>query len=67
MEYIVKSEKDMDGVDSYVQVGKLIRCKDCKYHFRKDGLAYCSIRICVYGFRDDDFCSMAKQKEVDNG
>lgn len=39
---------------------EIIRCKDCKWH--EDD--YCS-NIDVFGFSNEDFCSLAQRKEGD--
>lgn len=43
----------------------VVRCKDCKYHFydKKYDVSYCSRKDYGYGWKDDDYCSMAEGKE----
>jgi hypothetical protein len=43
----------------------VVRCKDCKYHFydEKYDVAYCSRKDYGYGWKDDDYCSMAVRKK----
>lgn len=53
VEYIVKETATQKEV-----IGKLIRCKDCKWH---EGKYYCR-NTDTYGFDDDDYCSLAERK-----
>lgn len=72
-EWIMREEKDMDGVVYYIKTGEVIRCKECKYSC----LSYCG--ECKYCekwdekyddstklYLDGDFyCAFAERK--DNG
>lgn len=59
-EYIMKMEKDMDGIECYIPKGELIRCKDCKW-FGDEG---CAILIVDDSDKpkEDDFCSFAEKE-----
>lgn len=48
-----------------VDAVQVVRCKDCKYHFydKKYDISYCSRKDYGYGWKDDDYCSMAERKE----
>lgn len=60
-EYIMKEEKDMDGVYCYIRKGELIRCKDCKYSEKSGKNVDCrKLHMLMY---NDEYCSMAKRKE----
>ena len=42
---------------------EIVRCKDCKHHHKdRDGCAYCDRIDYGYGWRDDDFCSLAERR-----
>lgn len=43
----------------------VVRCKDCIYHFydKKYDVQYCSRKDYGYGWKDDDYCSMAVRKK----
>lgn len=68
-EWIMKEETDMDGVDCYIKMGKLVRCKDCLY-WQKSGL-FSGYMMCRYVVdcsvvrREDDFCSRGERKDGD--
>lgn len=61
-EYIMKHERDMDGIDCYITKGELIRCKDCKHHHYQDDIPYCDRIDYGYGWKDEDYCSGAERK-----
>lgn len=46
-----------------ISLVQLVRCKDCEFHHYDDmGTPYC-IKKREYGWKDDDFCSRAKENE----
>ena len=48
-------------------VGKLVRCKDCKYYKKtSDGISYCYDHDDDILWQDDDFCSRGKRDETTN-
>ena len=52
-----------DGDGGYVQIGELIRCRDCRlYAYKYDGYhSECDLfKMC---FDPDDYCSRAERKE----
>ena len=61
VEYIVK-ETNYPLATRQEVVGKLIRCKDCKWH---EGKYYCR-NTDTYGFDDDDYCSLAERRTDEN-
>lgn len=47
-----------------VDAVRVIRCKDCNYHFyENDNIPYCANIDYGYGWRDEDYCSYAERKE----
>lgn len=62
-EYIFeKIAKNSDGVDSYINHGELVRCKDCKHRDKYDcnKLTFGDIKC---GVPDDWFCADGERKE----
>ena len=46
---------------------EIIHCRDCKWHrFDKDNIPYCYNIDYGYGWKDDDFCSRAERRDVDD-
>ena len=46
---------------------EIIRCRECKWHrFDKDNIPYCYNIDYGYGWKDDDFCSRAERRDVDD-
>ena len=43
-------------------VVEAVRCRDCVWHGEK----YCN-NLNVWGFKDEDFCSLAQRKETEDG
>ena len=43
---------------------EIIRCKDCKHHhYDNKDIPYCDRIDYGYGWKDDDFCSLAERRE----
>ena len=42
-------------------VAEVVRCKDCVWHAEK----YCN-NLNVWGFKDEDFCSLGRRKETED-
>lgn len=42
---------------------EIIMCKDCKHHHYDGDAPYCDRISYGYGWKDDDFCSMAERRE----
>ena len=62
-EMIVKFHCDERGIArSWDEVGKLIRCKDCKHHHYQDEIPYCDMQDYGYGWKDEDYCSWAERR-----
>lgn len=66
-EYIMKMEKDMDGIECYISKGELIRCKDCKWYGRADKRRFYRGMDCLQKrintiVPDKDFCSRAERR-----
>lgn len=51
-----------DGHSDGELIGKLIRCKDCKYWETDDDESFCS-EWGAYGTGPESYCSFAKRKE----
>ena len=68
-EYIVKGLLDNNtGFMSFTVKQELIRCKDCKF-WRKSYFESVIGMVCNktrYIMKPDDYCSMARAKEIDN-
>ena len=68
-EYIVKGRLDnKTGFMSFTVKQELIRCKDCKF-WRKSYFESVIGMVCNktrYIMKPDDYCSMARAKEIDN-
>lgn len=65
-EYIFeKIAQNSDGVDSYINHGELVRCKDCKHRDKYDcnKLTFGDIKC---GVPDDWFCADGERKETEN-
>lgn len=66
-EYIFeKISKNSDGVDSYINHGELVRCKDCKHHDGKDG--QCPVQSTgdpIYDYKPTDnwYCGDGERSE----
>lgn len=46
-----------------IRLTPLVRCKDCKHHlYDSKGNPYCHKIDYGYGWKDDDFCSMAERR-----
>lgn len=55
-----------------LDVGKIIRCKNCKFYktltdYRKCTLAVCGRKNLNVEMKEDDFCSRAEQKDDADG
>ena len=68
-EYIVKGRLDnKTGFMSFTVKQELIRCKDCKF-WRKSYFESVIGMVCNktrYIMKPDDYCSMARAKEMDD-
>ena len=42
---------------------EMVRCKDCKHHhYEGEDIPYCDRIDYGYGWKDDDYCSMAERR-----
>ena len=68
MEWIVEAKSLSDFVDHNrytIHTIPIIRCKDCKHHHYEKDIPYCDRIDYGYGYKDNDYCSLAERRTDD--